>query len=595
MRWIGGSLKRKLSTLLLLSVLIPLLALGLFAYNMAATTTEAKAKQTGTSILKQMSTNLEFIVSDVENMSLFLIGQKDVQLFLSSTDGDPVRQTKMIEFLSNLVYSKHYISDITIYPLNGYPPVSNATIFDTGLKGENDGEIFNYQSAKKFWTERYKTNTASGPKNVISLIRPIRSLNSFKQLGTLVISLDEKAVSHILNQAGIPGSGGQVMLSNANGTILSSTDANLAGGQMGDLLPGIELKGSSGWLNDGSGDDKVTILYDTVQGVDWTLTEVMPFADFRNENSYVLQLTAIVIIVSVLLVSVLVLYFVQRVTKPLVMLTQFLRNSNPEEALQTYPVESMDEVGQLVRSYNKLSDRITQLTEQVKHEESSKKEADMQALQAQINPHFLYNTLSSIHWMALMNRDEKIADMVGSLSDFLRFSLNKGEEFCSVEQEVAHAKHYANIQSIRFPGKFELHLDMEPGLGQERMLKLLLQPLIENALIHGIQKKPDAGEIRVIVKLEEGCMQFAVEDTGVGMDEHKLADIRRELQAPDDRKKERERLERGSYGLRNVHKRLQLHYGAEAGLRIESAIRFGTRVSFSIPLPLLSDEGADME
>lgn len=140
MRWISGSLKRKLSTLLLLSVLVPLLALGLFAYNMAATTTEEKAKQAGTSILKQTSTNLAFIVHDVENMSLFLIGQKDVQQFLNSSKEDPIQQTKMIEFLSNLVYSKPYISDITIYPLHTNPPVSNATIFDTGLTGE-DGRL----------------------------------------------------------------------------------------------------------------------------------------------------------------------------------------------------------------------------------------------------------------------------------------------------------------------------------------------------------------------------------------------------------------------------------------------------------------------
>src|SRR4029453_2903316 len=112
MRWISSSLKRKLSFLLLLSVLIPLLALGLFPYNIASTATEEKAKQSGTSILRQTGTNLEFIVQDIENMSLFLIGQKDVQQYLSSSSENAVKQTQMIEFLSNLVFSKAYISDI---------------------------------------------------------------------------------------------------------------------------------------------------------------------------------------------------------------------------------------------------------------------------------------------------------------------------------------------------------------------------------------------------------------------------------------------------------------------------------------------------
>lgn len=588
MRWISSSLKRKLSFLLLLSVLIPLLALGLFAYNMAATATEEKAKQSGTSILRQTGTNLEFIVQDIENMSLFLIGQKDVQQYLSSTSENAVKQTQMIEFLSNLVFSKAYISDITIYPLNPSHPVSNTTIFETGLAELTGQDVRHFQSSVKWWTSRYETDTAAGVKQVISLVRPIRSLNSFKQIGTLVISLNEEAVAQLLKQAGIPA-GGYVVLTNKEGLVLSGSEEGAAAVTIDDLLPGLAIKGSAGTLNYGEGENKQTILYDTVADVGWQLTGIMPFGEYKAQNNYVLQLMVIVIVFSVLLVAVLVLYFVQRVTNPLIMLTQFLKHSNPEEPMQTYPVETMDEVGQLVRSYNKLSERIEGLTEQVKLEESYKKEADMHALQAQINPHFLYNTLSSIHWMALMNQDEKTADMVGSLSDFMRFSLNKGEEFCSVEQEAAHAGHYANIQSIRFPDKFELSVQIDPELLEQTMLKLLLQPLIENALIHGIQKQPEAGKIKVTAHKQGHFMAFAVEDNGIGMDAAKLATIYKELHGPDDRRRDREHLERGSYGLRNVHKRLQLHYGTEAGLRIESTDRIGTRVSFSIPM--LSEGG----
>lgn len=584
MRWISSSLKRKLSTLLLLSVLVPLLALGLFAYNMAATTTEEKAKQAGTSLLRQVSTNLEFIVKDIENLSIFLIGQKDVQQYLSATGDDPIVQTRMIEFLSNLEFSKAYISDITIYPLQpSYPPLSNATIFDTGLTVELDERIHNHQTTSKFWTERYRTETASGPQDVISLIRPINNLYGFKQLGTVVISLDEREIAKMLKQTKMPGEG-YVMLTNKSGKVLSSSNPDIVGRHLEELMPGVALEGQVGTFNYGKRDGKVTILYDAIDDMGWTLTGVMPFSEYRNQNSYVLQLMVVVIAVSVLLVAVLVLYFVQKVTNPLVMLAQFLKHSNPEEPLQTYPVQTMDEVGQLVRSYNKLSNRIELLTDQVKQEEVNKKEADMQALQAQINPHFLYNTLSSIHWMALMSREEKIAEMVGSLSDFLRFSLNKGEEFCTVEQEFAHANHYGNIQSIRFPDKFTLHMELEPALKGQIMLKLLLQPLIENALIHGIQKGPGKGEIHVSAKSTPGGMLFSVEDTGVGMDADKLAELRVRLEDAKDMKEEKVRLEKGSYGLRNVNKRLLLHYGSLSGLQIASAVNEGTRVTFYIPM-----------
>ncbi|MFX3636121.1 MAG: cache domain-containing protein, partial [Candidatus Pristimantibacillus sp.] len=260
MRWISSSLKRKLSFLLLLSVLIPLLAMGLFSYNMAATATEEKAKQSGTSILRQTSTNLEFIVQDIENMSLFLIGQKDIQQYLSGSGDNAVKQTQMIEFLSNLVFSKTYISDITIYPKNQMHPVSNTTIFDTGLPKVTGEDVSSFQSSSKWWTTRYQNDTAAGKKQVISLIRPIRSLNSFKELGTLVISLDEEAVSRILMQAGMPA-GGSVLLSNRDGQLLSGSEKGGLNGTIDDLLPGLLMKGKSGTVNYGTGESKQTVLY----------------------------------------------------------------------------------------------------------------------------------------------------------------------------------------------------------------------------------------------------------------------------------------------------------------------------------------------
>jgi two-component system sensor histidine kinase YesM len=209
-----------------------------------------------------------------------------------------------------------------------------------------------------------------------------------------------------------------------------------------------------------------------------------------------------------------------------------------------------------------------------------KTEADMQALQAQINPHFLYNTLSSIHWMALMNQDHQTADMVGNLSDFLRFSLNKGAQFTSVEQEIAHVRHYANIQAIRYPDQFDIVFAIDSQLYLKKILKLLLQPLIENALVHGLQKKPGKGAISVHASLQGSLMTFTVEDSGAGIAADKLAHIRTRLNEPEEVRGE----SKDHYGLRNVNLRLLLHYGADAGLKIESTEGVGTIVSFSLPV-----------
>jgi two-component system, sensor histidine kinase YesM len=579
-RWLGRSLHRKLSFFLLISILVPMLLLGYFSFTMASNVTEENAKQSAMSILRQIDTNLEFIVQDAENMSLFLIGHKEVQQYLSSAEENAVKQTQMIEFLSNLVYSKKYISDITIYPKYIAHPVSNTTIFESGLPDITKEDPGYFDRHSKWWTTVYENHTAAGVKRVISLVRPIRSTNNFEQIGKLVISLDEAVVERMLKQSGLNGEG-YAMLLDPKGGILSSGSRSSFRGPVESVLTGLmPLTQITGSFNYGDPPDEKTILYLTVPGVNWKLVGVIPLAEYKAQNRYVLTLTAVAVGIAGLLIASLVVFFVQRVTRPLRMLTHFLKDTDPEEPMQMYPVESMDEVGQLVRSYNKLGERIERLTGQVKHNESLKKEADMQALQAQINPHFLYNTLSSIHWMALMNKDMKTAEMVGNLSDFLRFSLNKGAQFCSVEQEVSHARHYANIQSIRFPDKFEVHFFIDPSLHSHMMLKLLLQPLIENALIHGIQKKEGKGVIHVHAVMQGMLMTFVIEDTGVGMEPGKLQDIRDRLTPPDDRTV----IVQGSYGLRNVHQRLLLHYGHEAGLRIESTEGIGTRVMFTIPV-----------
>jgi two-component system sensor histidine kinase YesM len=359
------------------------------------------------------------------------------------------------------------------------------------------------------------------------------------------------------------------------------------------------MDGDNGILSYGSGRDQQTILYNTIPGLDWKLVGFIPTRVYTAQNTYVLTVTAFVTGIALVLAIGLMLYYLQWVTRPLTKLTLYLKDLNPDDVIPQYEVRSSDEVGQLIHSYNKLSDRIGRLKSQVQLNEAKKKEADIQALQAQINPHFLYNTLSSIHWMALMNKDKQIAEMVGALSDFLRFSLNKGEEYCSVQQEIAHVHNYAHIQSIRFPDQFEIEFFIDPAMLQMPMLKLLLQPLIENSLIHGIQRKKDKGNIYVHGERLENSMRFVVEDTGVGIEEGKLAEIRRlfnSVQAAhsDSQLQQMKSITSGyakppgtsSYGLLNVHQRLQLHYGAESGLSIYSEVNVGTKISFIIPLEI---------
>ncbi|BFT69260.1 sensor histidine kinase [Paenibacillus sp. P36] len=589
-RWFAKSLKRKLSLIILLAVVLPLLSMGTVSYRIATSVTEDKAKQAGMNTLKQITDKLDFVIQDVENMSIFLIGQKDIQTYLSNKEGDVNSYSLIVGTLWNLSYSKKYISNITITPINGNPVLYTTTITNSGLNPLLQQYESVYKSTTKWWSPLYVNQTTDGPKRVITLVRPIRDVSTFRTIGTLAFSLDQAEIEHYLTDAGWESSG-FVMLTDQYNQIIAGGEPGWLARKVGDVFPNLDKLGeTNGVLNVPRGELPHTVLYNSMPRLGWKLVGFIPTEIYQKQNGYVLTVTAVTIVIALMLAMGLVLYFLQWVTKPLTRLTKSLKDLNPDEAIPTYEVKSADEVGLLVHSYNKLSERIGRLKDQVQQNEAKKKEADIMALQAQINPHFLYNTLSSIHWIALMNKDRQIAEMIGALSDFLRFSLNKGEEFCSVQQEISHAQNYAYIQAMRFPDQFEIEFFIVPEMLQTTMLKLLLQPLIENSLIHGIQKKKAKGHVYVHGELRDNQMKFVVEDTGIGMDEAKLRDIHGQLVAANQQLgmltevAKEAKLPVTSYGLINVHRRLLLHYGLGSGLVVESTLGMGTRISFSIPL-----------
>lgn len=196
-----------------------------------------------------------------------------------------------------------------------------------------------------------------------------------------------------------------------------------------------------------------------------------------------------------------------------------------------------------------------------------------------------------------MSKENRIADMVEGLSDFLRISLNKGQDYCPVAQEIAHIRHYVRVQSIRFPDQFVLHYIVDPALEQRMMLKLLLQPLVENAMIHGIQQAGNQGTITIMIQKDSAVerMNILVLDDGAGMELEQLEQLRASIIPADESnmlpqgshsqgKQLGQSLSDGGYGLRNVNERLFLHYGTDALLEIHSKKGGGTRISFSIPI-----------
>ena len=243
-------------------------------------------------------------------------------------------------------------------------------------------------------------------------------------------------------------------------------------------------------------------------------------------------------------------------------------------------VEELRELGEQI---NQMADRLETLIEQVRQKQDHLARAELRTLQAQINPHFLYNTLDTIVWQAESGKGDEVVRLTRNLSDFFRISLSSGADWIPVSQELKHVSAYLSIQKTRYRDIMDYEVDQPEGLEEIYMLKLLLQPLVENALYHGIKNKRGGGKISVRVTLENRTMTFCVSDTGKGMTPEQLKELEESLQAEIPASQATPEPGHSGFGMRNVDMRIRLYYKKQTGLLIQSGPE-GTAVSFSIPI-----------
>lgn len=245
-------------------------------------------------------------------------------------------------------------------------------------------------------------------------------------------------------------------------------------------------------------------------------------------------------------------------------------------------VKGEDEVKRLSKTFNLMVARIRQLMSQIISEQEAKRKSEFKALQAQINPHFLYNTLDSIVWMNENQNYEGVSIMVSALAKFFRVSISKGHEIINVSDEIDHATSYLIIQKIRYKDKFDFVIDAQPAVLSKKTLKLILQPVIENAIYHGIGHIQEKGEIKITVAIQENKIIYRVSDNGYGIKPEVLKSILSQ---------EPKSAHSSGVGLKNVNERIKLCYGSEYGIEIESELDVGTTVIISIPLDDIVDGG----
>ncbi len=250
---------------------------------------------------------------------------------------------------------------------------------------------------------------------------------------------------------------------------------------------------------------------------------------------------------------------------------------NDLQALMTS--DNVDEITELGMSFNIMIGKIKELLDSKIKEQENLKKAELRALQAQINPHFLYNTLDTIIWMAESKKTDQVVQIVAALSSFFRISLSKGMDWITIGEEIERIKSYLTIQKMRYHDILDFKIEVDQDVAENTILKLILQPLVENALYHGIKNKRQGGTIIVRARRKgEDEIILEVEDNGIGFTPQKLAQLRADLEDDSGEIK----LESG-FGIGNVNKRIRLYYGKQYGLFVESEYSTGTCVTLVIP------------
>ncbi len=322
--------------------------------------------------------------------------------------------------------------------------------------------------------------------------------------------------------------------------------------------------------------EEYIILYKVLNIPNWKVVGVIPYRELRTDKDNNIWLIIFISIISCLSAAFAAWRISIGIVKPVSNLSSLMKEVEKGNLMVEIDNPRLDEIGQLSNSFNIMVEKLRQSMDQIYESQGKIRKTELQLLQAQINPHFLYNTLDTIKYLAKKNENGKVVKMVVSLARFFRSSLSKGMAIISLQEELERIEHYLNILRLRYNERFDYEFSIPPALMSQRILKLLLQPIVENAVYHGIKEKPGPGKIRIEASTSGDDCYITVEDTGAGISAEKLHKLEKSIY-------NKSNPEGDNYGLWNVQERIEIFYGPGYGLSFKSSEGEGTKVIIKIP------------
>ena len=577
-RLLDAKLQTKLCSVFLVIFLMSMTCILVLSSILLRAESIKNSSQKTEQILKEAKRNLDYIILDMENMSRFIISESTAQNMLLEGKGTKAYEAhcnQMREILANLASYKPYIESIGLYNLDGdgisigFGP---ALTRDYRML-ENQGWLQEVFEAKGMYCwEWAKFEDLSLEKNFERLIltRVVNRQMSQQPVGILTLTLNQSYLENMLSQIYL-GNQTALTLTTANKDIIFSTEEEKAG-----AVSEVFAHKNDNTFIIREGLTESLLHYEIADDAGWILYSKTPMKEINRDFLINLQ----VIIFAAILTIALAFYFYKRfaktITKPISDVMHAMRRMECANFKEQIPVDREDEIGTLVKSFNSMTGQINILVNEVYKEKLHSKQAELESLQAQINPHFLYNTLECINWKALAHGEKEISQMILALSEMFRFNLSGKTKETSLSEEIQNIRNYLLLQKKRFQDKLDFFIDIPDELLEIRVLKFTLQPLVENSIHHGVGNIEGNGKVYIIGEDYNEEIRLYVIDNGNGIDEELMKRI---LNG-----EERGSQTRGhGKGVFNVNERIKLHFGEEYGLTYENMKTGGTRVTVRIP------------
>jgi two-component system, sensor histidine kinase YesM len=574
------SFKSTINSLYLPIIIFFILTTGWISSLLATVQIEENAYKNVNDTIFQTKNYLDNMLADVFQQLVSLSNDPRI-LSLVDKEVSEIKPESYVEIDNNLklIYSRYNVileSVLVNHKQNGFLLYHSSYNSNPSINYEEYLSKYNGNKEGFYWRNIHEDQVFNEDNKVMSIFRLIDKNRSSK--GIVLFNLRAEFFEQVLNKSLI-GENGYLTLISPDGIYESKKVKKKYKLDKPTLNSIQSLKDDDGKFTyeNVEGEDMI-VIYDTLSSNNWKIAAVIPQNEILNKVNYIKGFTILLVVLMILSAVILTNIVGKYISDPFKKMAKQMGMINKKNLDLDFEMSGPEEMKILHTGFKELIVRINNLMDQIRLEQEEKRQLEFAIMHAQINPHFLYNTMYSIKGLCDMGLNKDASQMISALASFFRIGISKGRDIISIHDEMEHIQHYLFIQEMRYGDDFSYEIEIDKEIISYNIIKLSLQPLIENAIYHGVKQKRGQGKITIRGYQVKDIIHLEVEDNGNGIEPQKLKDILLEIETSNQEKKKYIGI-----GLQSVNERIKIHFGNQYGLTIASEPGNGTVVSIKIP------------